>query len=81
MARVYKRFSPNVQVRHFADQRINELEKTIEEAQAEKEMWERIRESTTPCVKCNGYGEIRVIHGQDSSGVEPCLACNGTGNQ
>lgn len=81
MAEVYRHLPPNVQIRDFASQRIDELKKIIEKAQAEKEMWERIKDNTNPCQKCDGYGETRVILSQDSSRVEPCPACKGTGDR
>lgn len=81
MAEVYRHLRPNVRIRDFANQRINELKREIEKAQAEKEMWERIKDNTNPCQTCDGYGETRVILDQDSSRLESCPACNGTGDK
>lgn len=86
MAKVYAHMGIGSvsQLFYFADQRIIELEKIIEEAKNEKEMWETLKKKLNPCTVCHGRGEIGYPDPdplEQRTCYKKCEACDGSGEE
>ena len=67
------------QVNSFARQRLHEINKSLEELGAEKEMWQKVIEQLAACPKCLGEGTVMVNYNREDYNIETCPNCKGSG--
>ena len=84
MPTIYKHHNPDYSTLSFAQARQREINSQIEQLALEKQMWQRIIESTRKnvCPECSGEGVImKPIEGCEVDGprMHKCTKCDGTG--